>query len=167
MKIASIHRQPKVNHLVFLLSSNVRTEHGVFDLPSGIFTAETTGTYQLTFSSLVYLSPGSQKHSFDLKVSEETLAFSYSDSTSKGYQPAVLSTLLPLALVESKLQLFRHSHIHPQSYILKNNDRCYYCEPLVQLCQLEDSGGRRLRNAIRRDAACHESGQPSQVNPAG
>lgn len=111
---------------------NARSEHGVFEFPSGIFTAETTGTYQLTLSALVYLSPGSQKHRFDLKVSEETVAFSHNDSTSKGYQSAVLSTLLPPALVESKLQLFRHSHIHPQqSYILKNNDRCYYCVNLL------------------------------------
>ena len=76
---------------------DAQTEHGVFDLPTGIFTVETAGTYQFNFNAYVILDPAvSSAHRFDLKVNGETGAVSYNDSVSTCYQPAVISALLPL-----------------------------------------------------------------------
>lgn len=72
------------------------TEHGEFDLSSGIYTVKTSGIYQLNFNAYVYLVSGVTTHQFDLKVNGETVAISYNYSASTGNQPAVISDVLPL-----------------------------------------------------------------------
>ena len=83
------------------------TEHGEFDLPSGIHTVKTAGNYLLNFNGLVELRAGFRRHQFDLKVNDETVATSFNDSNSPGYQPAVISALLPLKAGD-KVGIFAH-----------------------------------------------------------
>ena len=73
-----------------------RTEHGDFDLSSGIYTVKTVGIYLLNFNALVKLHARSRSHNFDLKVDNKTVAISYNYSETLGDQPAVISAMVPL-----------------------------------------------------------------------
>lgn len=75
-----------------------RTEHGDFDLPTGIFTVETAGIYHLNFIGHVYLTSSGRDHRFDLRVNGEIVAISLNQSAveTSGYYSAVLSALIPL-----------------------------------------------------------------------
>lgn len=77
---------------------SVRTEHGDFNLPTGIFTVKTAGIYQLNFIGHVHLTHNDNGHRFDLRVNGKLVALSLNQSSveSAGYQPAVISALMPL-----------------------------------------------------------------------
>lgn len=76
---------------------DAQTDHGVFDLPTGLFTVETAGTYQLNFNAYVKLdSAVCSDHLCNLRVNGKIVAVSYNHSKTLGYQPAVISALLPL-----------------------------------------------------------------------
>lgn len=77
---------------------NLKTEHGNFDLLSGVFTVKTRGTYLLNFNAHVQLTSGSSDHRFDLKINGKTVAVSYNQSSvgTSGWQPVVLMALVPL-----------------------------------------------------------------------
>lgn len=61
-------------------------------------TVETAGTYQLNWNAYINFDPAanSSAHQFNLKVNGITVAVSYNHSASTGFQPAVISALLPL-----------------------------------------------------------------------
>ena len=79
-----------------------KTQHGNFDLPSGIFTVETAGisalAYQLNFNAHVQIATNDNLtwRQFDLQINGKTVAISYNQSASESYHPAVISALLPL-----------------------------------------------------------------------
>jgi len=60
-------------------------------------TVETAGTYQLNWNAYINFDPAAiSAHQFNLKVNGITVAVSYNHSASTGFQPAVISALLPL-----------------------------------------------------------------------
>ena len=67
-----------------------KSHHGDFDLSTGIYTVKTAGNYLLNFNGLVDINAGSRRHQFDLIVNDKTVATSYNDSDTLGYQPAVI-----------------------------------------------------------------------------
>ena len=72
-----------------------KTEHGDFDLSSGIYTIKTAGVYKLDFHAHVDLETGSEVHHFNLNVNKNPVAVSY-NCGSNGSLQAVISALLPL-----------------------------------------------------------------------
>lgn len=74
-----------------------KTQHGDFDLLTGIYSVKTAGNYLLNFSCHVYFEvAGGKRNRFNLKVNNKTVAMSCSVSDAFGDQPAVISVLLPL-----------------------------------------------------------------------
>ena len=83
----------------FVTAAN--TEHGDFDLPSGIFTVKTPGNFQLNFYSYSYLavlSASNISHRVELKVNDKVAAVSLNQSSVEtgGFHNTVISALLPL-----------------------------------------------------------------------
>lgn len=85
-----------------------KTEHGEFDLPSGIFTVQTAGNYLLNFTGHVELLAGNKWQQAELKINGVRVAISYNLSQSNGYQPAVISVLVPLK-VDDRVGVFAHT----------------------------------------------------------
>lgn len=76
----------------------MKTKHGQLDLPTGIFTVITPGIYQFHFNSTINILRQQSRHFFQLRVDGVAKATSYSQTASEtgGFQPVVISALLPL-----------------------------------------------------------------------
>jgi len=101
-------------------SMQAKTQHGNFDLPSGIFNIKAAGNYLLNFNAHVHIAPNDTLiwRQFDLKINGETVVVSYNESASGGYHPAVISALLPLDAGDKVGILFAYSKLC-QSTIFK------------------------------------------------
>lgn len=75
------------------------TDHGNFNLPSGIFTVKTTGNYLLNFNTHVDLDQQDEDRwarRMHLKVNGETEVSSNNYSSTSGIQSVVMTALLTL-----------------------------------------------------------------------
>ena len=75
------------------------TDHGNFDLPSGIFTVKTAGNYLLNFNTHVDLDEQDEDRwarRMHLKVNGETEVSSNNYSSTSGIQSVVMTALLTL-----------------------------------------------------------------------
>ena len=77
------------------LEFEIRTEHGDFDLKTGIFTVKTAGIYQFQFSGHVQCV-NSTSNRLELRVGSSKVATCLNNSYSEGYQQANISALLSL-----------------------------------------------------------------------
>ncbi len=77
---------------------DAKTDHGQIDLPSGIFTVQTPGVYQLNFNSTICMQSGNLTNHFELRVDGVAKAFYYNHHTGSAgaYQPVLISALLQL-----------------------------------------------------------------------
>ena len=77
---------------------DAKTDHGQIDLPTGIFTVQTPGIYQLNFNSTIHIDSTYLKHCFHLRVDGACKASSLNVTTSETeiYQSVTISALLQL-----------------------------------------------------------------------
>jgi len=83
----------------YSLEFDTKTEHGDFDIKTGIFTVKTSGIYQFNFNGHAKMSTRNDRtHHFELRVNDKVKASFYISSKSEadGYQPVDLSALLNL-----------------------------------------------------------------------
>ncbi len=84
------------------LDIETNTDHGDFDLPTGIFSVKTTGIYDLNFTAHVQTCKWIKIHHIDLRVNGLFKAVSYTQTSSddEEYRPITISAVLPLTCGE-------------------------------------------------------------------
>jgi len=84
------------------LEFETKSEHGTFDMATGIFTVKTAGIYQFNFSGFVKTDKDNQTHFFAIKVGEDVKSCFYVHSASlkQEFQTVSLSALFPLKVGE-------------------------------------------------------------------
>ncbi len=76
---------------------DMKTKHGQIDLPTGIFTVQTPGIYQLNFTSIVRIN-NHAKHFFELRVDGivKGSSLNITGSEATDYRSVAISVLLQL-----------------------------------------------------------------------
>jgi len=80
------------------LDIETNTEHGDFDLQTGIFSVKTTGIFDLKFTAHVQTNKWTKTHRIDLRVDGVYKAVSYTQTSSDNeeHRPIIISAVLPL-----------------------------------------------------------------------
>lgn len=94
-----------------LFVTEPKTEYGDFDLATGIFTAKTAGNYLLNFTGHAHLVAAHRAgQMIMLKINSKRVALSYNYSSveTSGFQPAVISVVVPLK-VGDRVGIFANS----------------------------------------------------------
>ncbi len=85
-----------------------KTEHGDFDLSTGIFTVKTNGLYHLQFTAHIETNKRVNYHRYDLRVDGiyKAVSFTQTSSENEQHQAIIISAYLPLKSGE-KVGVFR------------------------------------------------------------